>query len=334
MKSKPPEPTSGSSVWAQNSRTLGSMAFIFRGVNTRRQQAPVEVVVRRVLEDDRPRRDLHPALDQLEDRALGRAVRAPVDQRALDVVEAAEGVEVVALVVVERAARRASASRAGTGRRRSRSRTGRSRGRARWRSSSVPPPKVVTVSRSLHRCHRDGLGLEVPLEALARRARARCRWPSSRRTAPADPCCTAGSRRRTRCGRPGRRRGPARRRPSRPSPTGRSRSRWRCGPPRRRRRRGSPTAPGRRSPRGRCACRCRRRRTAWAARTSRGRPRRAGRCRRRPAGRPPSGRSRCSRGPAPAGAGRPAGRSRWPRSVGSPTGISSTMAASASTNSS
>ena len=35
MKSNPPEPTSGSRLRAQNSRTLGSMAFIFLGVNTR-----------------------------------------------------------------------------------------------------------------------------------------------------------------------------------------------------------------------------------------------------------------------------------------------------------
>ena len=35
MKSNPPEPTSGSSERAQNSRTFGSMAVIFRGVKTR-----------------------------------------------------------------------------------------------------------------------------------------------------------------------------------------------------------------------------------------------------------------------------------------------------------
>ena len=35
MKSNPPVPTRGSSDRAQNSRTLGSMAFILRGVNTR-----------------------------------------------------------------------------------------------------------------------------------------------------------------------------------------------------------------------------------------------------------------------------------------------------------
>src|SRR5262249_484131 len=41
-------------------------------------------------------------LDQLEDRAPGRAVRLPVDRRPFDVVEAAEREEVVALVVIER----------------------------------------------------------------------------------------------------------------------------------------------------------------------------------------------------------------------------------------
>ena len=35
MKSKRPEPTSGSRLRAQNSRSLASMAFIFLGVNTR-----------------------------------------------------------------------------------------------------------------------------------------------------------------------------------------------------------------------------------------------------------------------------------------------------------
>ena len=35
MKSKPPAPTRGSRLRAQNSRTLGSMAAILRGVKTR-----------------------------------------------------------------------------------------------------------------------------------------------------------------------------------------------------------------------------------------------------------------------------------------------------------
>ena len=61
----------------------------------------MEVVVGRILEDDRPTRDVHAALDQLEEGALGRAVRPPVDKRLFDVVEPAQRVEVVALVVVE-----------------------------------------------------------------------------------------------------------------------------------------------------------------------------------------------------------------------------------------
>ena len=35
MKSNPPVPTSGSRLRAQNSRIFGSIAAIFRGVNTR-----------------------------------------------------------------------------------------------------------------------------------------------------------------------------------------------------------------------------------------------------------------------------------------------------------
>ena len=77
MKSNPPAPTSGSSVRAQNSRTFGSIAFIFFGVNTRRQQAAVHVVDRRVLEEDDARRDLDVGLDQLEDRAPAGAGTSP-----------------------------------------------------------------------------------------------------------------------------------------------------------------------------------------------------------------------------------------------------------------
>src|SRR5262245_8950174 len=66
-----------------------------------RQQAPVDVVLGRVLEDDRAGRYLEVALDQLEHRAAPGDVRLPVDRRALDVVEAAQREEVVALVVIE-----------------------------------------------------------------------------------------------------------------------------------------------------------------------------------------------------------------------------------------
>jgi hypothetical protein len=66
----------------------------------------VQVVDRRVLEDDRAARQfdvvLDDLLDQLEDRALAGDVRLPIDRAALDVLEAAQGEEVVAVVVIER----------------------------------------------------------------------------------------------------------------------------------------------------------------------------------------------------------------------------------------
>ncbi len=67
-----------------------------------REQAPVDGVRRRVLEDEDAGRHLDARLDDLEDAAPSRDVGVPVDQRALDVVVAAQRVEVVLLVVVER----------------------------------------------------------------------------------------------------------------------------------------------------------------------------------------------------------------------------------------
>ena len=67
------------------------------------QQAAVDVVRRGVLEDDRARRQHDVGLDDLEQGALARDVGLPVLRAGVDVVEAAQGVEVVALVVVERA---------------------------------------------------------------------------------------------------------------------------------------------------------------------------------------------------------------------------------------
>ena len=61
----------------------------------------VQVVVRRVLEDEHARRHLDLRLDHLEHRALGRAVGLPLDQAALHVVVAADRVELVLLVEVE-----------------------------------------------------------------------------------------------------------------------------------------------------------------------------------------------------------------------------------------
>ena len=59
-------------------------------------------VGRRVLEDDDAGRHLDVGLDQLEDPAASGDERVAVDRRALDVLVAAERVEVVRLVVVER----------------------------------------------------------------------------------------------------------------------------------------------------------------------------------------------------------------------------------------
>src|SRR5262245_3421678 len=59
-------------------------------------------VARWILEDDRPRRDVDVGLDQLEHPAATGDERLPILQRPFDVVVAAEGVEVVRVVVVER----------------------------------------------------------------------------------------------------------------------------------------------------------------------------------------------------------------------------------------
>ena len=66
------------------------------------QETSVQIVGGRVLEQDDPRRDLHPALDELEDRPPTRDVGGPVRTAASDIVEPAQRVEVVLLVVVER----------------------------------------------------------------------------------------------------------------------------------------------------------------------------------------------------------------------------------------
>ena len=66
------------------------------------EQAAVQVVVRRVLEDEHARRHLDLRLDDLEHRALGGAVGLPLVEALLDVLVAAERVELVLLVEVER----------------------------------------------------------------------------------------------------------------------------------------------------------------------------------------------------------------------------------------
>ena len=67
-----------------------------------RHQPAVEVVARRVLHEDVAGRQLDVGLDDLERRALAGPVGVPVLQGRLDVVEPAQGPEVVLLVVVER----------------------------------------------------------------------------------------------------------------------------------------------------------------------------------------------------------------------------------------
>ena len=66
------------------------------------QQLAVDVVDRRILENDRARRDLDVGLDQLDDRAARRAEGFVVHERLVHVGEAAQRVEVVLLVVVQR----------------------------------------------------------------------------------------------------------------------------------------------------------------------------------------------------------------------------------------
>ena len=65
-------------------------------------EATVQLVVRRVLEDEQAWRQLRARLDDLEDRALGRAVRLPLPEAALHILVATHRVEVVLLVVIER----------------------------------------------------------------------------------------------------------------------------------------------------------------------------------------------------------------------------------------
>ncbi|HEU5024526.1 MAG TPA: hypothetical protein VFV01_06345 [Spirillospora sp.] len=67
-----------------------------------REQAAVDVVDGRVLEDEGARRDLVAQLDDLQDVSAGRGERPPVRQPALAVGEPGDRVEVVFLVVVER----------------------------------------------------------------------------------------------------------------------------------------------------------------------------------------------------------------------------------------
>ena len=66
------------------------------------QESTVQVVIRRVFKDEHARRQFEVRLDDLYDRAFGRAVGLPFDTAALDVGVAADGVELVFVVVEER----------------------------------------------------------------------------------------------------------------------------------------------------------------------------------------------------------------------------------------
>ncbi len=66
------------------------------------QQSSVHGVYRRILEDDHAGWHLEVGFDQFEDRTAPGDVRVAVLEPALDVVVAADGKEVVPLVVVER----------------------------------------------------------------------------------------------------------------------------------------------------------------------------------------------------------------------------------------
>ena len=82
--------------------TCGSIAVHLLRREHSCHQATVQIVYRRILEQDQARRDGEIGPDELEDRALARAICIPLDQALLDVSEAAQGIEVVLLVVVER----------------------------------------------------------------------------------------------------------------------------------------------------------------------------------------------------------------------------------------
>jgi hypothetical protein len=84
-----------------NSRIFGSNAATLRREDPR-QQLPVDVVYRRVLEDQSARRDFHARLDDLEHRTARGAERLVVVQRGVDVVVPAERVEAMPLVEIER----------------------------------------------------------------------------------------------------------------------------------------------------------------------------------------------------------------------------------------
>ena len=66
------------------------------------EQISVDVVDRGIFEDQGPWRNLHAGLQNFQYHALGGTERLVIDQCAVDVVESAQRVEVVGLVVVQR----------------------------------------------------------------------------------------------------------------------------------------------------------------------------------------------------------------------------------------
>ena len=102
MKSKPPEPINGSSALAQNPRTSDSTASIRRGREDPGEQATVQIVQRRILEQQDARRHLDVVEQNVGGGAAAGPVGLPVRQFARHVLVPTQRIEVVLFVVVQR----------------------------------------------------------------------------------------------------------------------------------------------------------------------------------------------------------------------------------------
>ena len=142
-KSKPPLPTRGSRTAAQYSRIRVSRTDTRRAVNTRAISRRWRLWSGGSSKMNMPLGHGHPGPDDLEDRSPFRAEGLPVDRARFDVGEAADGVEVEVVVVIERRLVAQTARRRDRGRRRCRSR----RGRNRRRSSRGPRPRSCPLRR-------------------------------------------------------------------------------------------------------------------------------------------------------------------------------------------
>ena len=138
-KSKPPVPTSGSRLSAQSSRILRLERRHLPRREHPRQQAAVDGVGRRVLEDDDAGRHLDVGLDELEDAAPSGDERVAVDERRARRPRSGSPRRSRAARCSRAAPPRGAGGTSGTGRRRSRRRTGRSTRRSRWSWSSRSP---------------------------------------------------------------------------------------------------------------------------------------------------------------------------------------------------